>query len=177
MCNESQPVSLYSLRQSLYCLWKIPPITAVKSNVTTFIHVLRFDVHIFYFGRVDFTVFKHGDIKDARQRLTSTASHGDGYCGAPRDVTREGTRETTLASSTYVPFTWSLLTFTGWNWKCHVINVIKTDLSGFVVPMHSGLWEQYVKSPGLTPSGFDFLFRTRPRALGQQNPPEPILTP
>ena len=24
--------------------------------------------------------------------------------------------------------------------------------------MHSGLWEQYVKSLGLTVSGFDFLF-------------------
>ena len=44
-----------------------------------------------------------------------------------------------------------------------------TDLSGFVVPMHSGLCEQYVK--------FDFLFRTRPRALGQQTPPEPVLIP
>ena len=59
-----------------------------------------------------------------------------------------GARETALASSTYAPFTWRLLTFTGWNWKCHVIIVIKTDLSGFVVPMHSGLCEQYVKSLG-----------------------------
>ena len=40
--------------------------------------------------------------------------------------------------------------------------MIKTDLSGFVVTMHSGLCEQYVKSLGLTPSGFDFLFHTRP---------------
>ena len=63
-----------------------------------------------------------------------------------------------------------MLTFTGLNWKCHVIIVIKTDLSGFVVTMHSGLCEQYVKSLGLTPSGFDFLFRTRPRALWQQTP-------
>ena len=37
------------------------------------------------------------------------------------------------------------------------------------------LCEQYVKSLGLTPSGFDFLFRTRPRALRQQTPPEPVL--
>ena len=51
--------------------------------------------------------------------------------------------------------------------------VIKTDLSGFVVPMHLGLYEQY----GLTPLGFDFLFRTRPRALKQQTPPEPVLIP
>ena len=43
--------------------------------------------------------------------------------------------------------------------------MIKTDLSGFFVPMHSGLCEQYVK------------FRTRPRALGQQTPPEPVLIP
>ena len=62
-----------------------------------------------------------------------------------------GARETALASSTYAPFTWSLPTFTRWNWKCHVIIVIKTDLSGFVVPMHSGLCEQYVKSLGLRP--------------------------
>ena len=62
-----------------------------------------------------------------------------------------GARETALASSTYAPFTRRLLTFTGWNWKCHVIMVIRTDLSGFVVPMHSGLCEQYVKSLGLRP--------------------------
>ena len=62
-----------------------------------------------------------------------------------------GERETALASSTYLPFTRRLLIFTGWNWKCHVIIVIKTDLSGFVVPMHSGLCEQYVKSLGLRP--------------------------
>ena len=42
--------------------------------------------------------------------------------------------------------------------------MIKTDLSGFVVTMHSGLCEQYVKSR-----------RTRPRALWQQTPPEPVL--
>ena len=55
--------------------------------------------------------------------------------------------------------------------------MIKTDLLGFVVPMHSGLCEQYVKSLGLTPSGFDFLFHMGPRALGQQTPPETVLIP
>ena len=44
--------------------------------------------------------------------------------------------------------------------------MIKTDLSGFVVTMHSGLCEQY-----------DFLFRMRPHALCQQTPPEPVLIP
>ena len=53
--------------------------------------------------------------------------------------------------------------------------MIKTDLSWFVAPMHSGLWEQYVKSLGLMPSGFDYLFRMHPCALGQQTPPEPVL--
>ena len=32
----------------------------------------------------------------------------------------------------------------GWNWKFHVIIVIKTDLSGFAVTMHSGLCQQHV---------------------------------
>ena len=55
--------------------------------------------------------------------------------------------------------------------------MIKTDQSGFVVPMHPGLCEQYVDSLGLTPSGFEFLFRTHPRALGQQTSSEPVLIP
>ena len=40
-----------------------------------------------------------------------------------------------------------------------------------------GLCEQYVQSFGRTPSGLDVLFRTRPRALWQQAPPEPVLIP
>ena len=71
-------------------------------------------------------------------------------------------------------FTCRLLIFTGWNWNCHVIIVIKSDLSGFVVPTNSGLCDRYV---GLTLSGFDFLFRTRPHGLGQQTSPEPVLIP
>ena len=115
---------------------------------------------MFYCGRVAFTVFKHADIKGVRLRLTSTASlcwlcwwvlWGDKSRrqGAPRDVTIGGVRETALASIIYAPFTWRLLTFMGWNWKCHVIIVIKTDLLGFVVPMHSGLYKQYVKALGI----------------------------
>ena len=89
-----------------------------------------------------------------------------------------GARETALASSTYAPFTWRLLTFTGWNWKCHIIIGIKTDLSGFFVPKHLGLCEQYVKSLGLTPSGFDFLFRTYgPSCIGTTNPSRTGLNP
>ena len=55
--------------------------------------------------------------------------------------------------------------------------MIKTDLSGFFVPMHEGACEQYVKSLGLTPLGFDFIFLTRPRALGKHIPTEPVLIP
>ena len=65
----------------------------------------------------------------------------------------------------------------GWNEKCQIILVIKTDLSGFVVTMHSGLCEQYIEYLGLSASIFDFMFRTRPRALWQQTPPEPVLNP
>ena len=136
-----------------------PPIIAVKNNVTTFIQILRFVVNMFYCGKAVLIVLKYTDIIGVRQRLTSTASLDDGYCeatiplvkGAPHDVTMGGARETALASSTNAPFTWRLLTFTGWNWKCHVIIVIKTELSGFVVPMHSGLCKQHVKSLGLRP--------------------------
>ena len=56
-------------------------------------------------------------------------------------------------------------------------NRVYICMEGFVVTMHSDLCEQYVKSLGVTPSGFDFLFRTRPRALWQQTPPEPVLIP
>ena len=55
--------------------------------------------------------------------------------------------------------------------------MIKTDLSGFVVRMHLDLCEQYVKSRGLSALRFDFLFCTRPHALGQQTPPELVLVP
>ena len=41
--------------------------------------------------------------------------------------------------------------------------------------MHSGLYEQYIKSLRLTPSGFDFLFCRQPCACWQQTPPEPVL--
>ena len=67
--------------------------------------------------------------------------------------------------SQYSYFKWRIFTFTGR--KCHVIIVIKTDLSGFVVTMHWSFCEQCAKSIRLTPCGFDFLFRTHPRTLWQ----------
>ena len=154
MCNEGQPCHHTLHANHWHCLWKIPPIIAVKSNVTTFIQILRFIVNMFYCVKVSFTVFKHNVIKGVRQRLTSTASLDDGNCEVTIPIVKGHhvtlQWEESLASSTYRSFTWRLLTFTGWNWNCHVIIVIKTDLSRFVVPMHSGLCEQYVKSLSLS---------------------------
>ena len=44
-------------------------------------------------------------------------------------------RETALALRT-IFVEWRILTFRRWTWKCHIIILIKTDLSGFVVNMH-----------------------------------------
>ena len=60
-----------------HCLWKIPPIIAVKSNVTTSIEDHRFVVNIYC--TVAFTVFKHADIK---------AFLEDGYCEGHHVTTR-----------------------------------------------------------------------------------------
>ena len=65
-----------------HCLWKIPPIIAVKSNITIFIHIPRFLVNMFYCGRVAFTVFVHANIKGLKLRLMSTVSLYAGYCEA-----------------------------------------------------------------------------------------------
>ena len=46
-----------------------------------------------------------------------------------------------------------------------------------MVTSNNGLVRTVRQIPRATPSGFDFLFRTRPRALGQQTPPEPVLIP
>ena len=55
-------------------------------------------------------------------------------------------------------------------------NWIVKHINDIAVFNDSGLCEQYVKYLGLTPSEFDFLFRTRPRALWQQIPPTPVLS-
>ena len=80
LCRDSEVFSCVAKASSCHhtlhanhwhCLWKIPPIIAVKSNVTTFIQVLRFVVNIFYCGRVAFTVFKHADIKGVGEDMES----------------------------------------------------------------------------------------------------------
>ena len=49
----------------------------------------------------------------------------------------------------YSPLELKVLTFTGWNENGHVVIGINTDLSGFVVTMHSLLCEQYALRIGL----------------------------
>ena len=74
--NEGQRACHHSLHTNhWHCLWKIPSIIAVKSNVTTFTQVLRFVVNMFFHcGRVAFTVVIRAHIKGVRQGLASTAS-------------------------------------------------------------------------------------------------------
>ena len=45
-----------------------------------------------------------------------------------------------------------------WNETCHVTIMIKTDLLGFAVTMHSGLCEQYIQFLALQSRDWDFLF-------------------
>ena len=52
---------------------------------------------------------------------------------------------------------------------------IKTGSGGVCCHNALGLVRTVRQIPPATPSGFDFLFRTRPRALWQQTPPEPVL--
>ena len=53
--------------------------------------------------------------------------------------------------------------------------MIKTGSGGVCCHNALGLVRTVRQIPPATPSGFDFLFRTRPRALWQQTPPEPVL--
>ena len=60
-------------------------------------------------------------------------------------------------------------------------SVLVAALVRFVVPTHSGLCEPntvtlYVQSLRLTASGLRLPVRMRPRALGQQTPPDAVTT-
>ena len=47
-------------------------------------------------------------------------------------------------------------------WKCHILIGIKTELSGFVVTMQEGAYEQEVKFRGRCAEEFDELFPQPP---------------
>ena len=85
-------------------------------------------------------------------RRTLSSDNSRRY-GAPSNVPTGVVRRAALTSSTILVFKWRILTCPGWNWWCHVIIVIKTDMSIFVA-MHSGLCEQSVQSLDLTASGW-----------------------
>ena len=55
--------------------------------------------------------------------------------------------------------------------------MIKTDLLGFVVTMHSGLCEQYIQYQGLTASRLKLPVCTCLPASQQQTHPEPVVIP
>ena len=158
-----------------HCLWKIPPIIVVKSNITTFI--LRFVVNMFYCSRVAFTIFKHADIKGVKLASRAQRPLTMGIVRQQFPSLR-GTTWYTNGRSTWngspfehiFDFYIEITTIHGVKLKMSSITVIKTNLSGFVVPMHSGLCKQYVKSLGRSASGFNFLFCTHPHALGTTTP-------
>ena len=102
-----------------------------------------------------------------RDTMMWTAILSDNSCrqGAPRDATMGLVRETALASSTIFVISMENTNIHKVKLKCHVIIVVMTDLSDFIVKMHSGLCERHVQSLDPTASGLDFLFRTRLRAL------------
>ena len=82
-----------------------------------------------------------------------------------------------LASSTYVPFTWRLLTFTGWNLKCHVIIMIKTDLSGVCCPNAIRLVNIEPQIPQAKALGIWLPVLYMPSCIGTTNPSRTGLNP
>ena len=181
MCNESQRVSPYSPRQPL-ALFREDSINYCSQKQRHNFHS-SFQIRCKYVIVVGLPLpYLHTPISKARDsasraqypltmgivRRQFPSLRGTTWRNNGRNACKR------LSKHIYATFTWRLLIFTGWNRKCHVKIVMKTDLPGFAVPVHSGLCEQYVKSLRLTPTGFAFLFRTRPRTLGKQTPAESI---
>ena len=88
-----------------------------------------------------------------------------------------GVSETALASSTYAPFTWRLLTFTEWNWKCHVIILIKTGSGGVCCPNALGLVRTVRQIPQANALGIWLPVSHAPSCIGTTNPSRTGLNP
>ena len=130
---------------------------------------------MFYCGRILLTVLNTAILKVwciASQRSVSSDGHWEATIPVveARDVTIGVAYETDLVLSIIFVFYTENTNIHEMKLKSHVITVTRTDLSRFVVIMHSGVCEQYVKFLGLSASGFYFLFRTHPRALWQKKP-------
>ena len=124
-----------------HCLWGIPSIIGVKSNIAASNYVCRFIANMFVFcRRALVNGFKHADIK--------VVSASRAQRSLTRGLTIGVALKAALSSSTVFVFQWRILAFRNWKW--HVIIAIKTDLSEFGVTMHSDLSEHNV--------GCDFLF-------------------
>ena len=88
-----------------------------------------------------------------------------------------GARERSLASSTYAPYTWRLLTFMGWNWKCHVIIVIKTGSGGVCCPNALGLVQTVRQIPRVNALGIWLPVSHPPSCIGATSPSRTGLNP
>ena len=99
----------------------------------------------------------------------SKASFDDGYLwgdnsrrlGAPHDVTVGVAHETVLVSSITFGYWMKNIDIREVKLKCDLIIVIKTDLSVFLVTMHtmdSDTSKQYIQWLGLRPRDWNFLF-------------------
>ena len=181
MCNEGQRVSPYSPRQSLVLFMEDSTNYCCQNNVTTFIQVLRFVVNMFYCGTVAFTIFKHTNIKGIRQRLTSIASLHNGYCEATISVVKGHhvtqqleKRVKRLSLRAHM----CLLRGDYWHSRGEIENVM---LESWLRLICQGLLSQCTRASanGTRANALRIWFPvcTRPRALGQETPPEPVLIP
>ena len=101
--------------------WKFQQKLLFKSKFTAFIYICKFAMNMFYRGRIFLT-----DLNTPILNVWGSVSR------VKRRLTKGSMRRQ----------------FSPLNWKCHVIIVFPTDLSGFVVTMHSHLCDQFAKRRG-----------------------------
>ena len=134
---------------------------------------------MFYCGRVAFTVFKHAILKawgsaSRAQRPLTTGMVRRQFPSLRGTTWRNNGRSAWKGSrfEHIYAFYAKITNIHGVKLKMSFIIVIKTDLSGFVVPMHSGLCEQYVKSLGIW-----LPVSHTPSCIGTTNPSRTGLNP
>ena len=128
-----------------HCLWKIPPIIAVKSNVTTFIQVLRIVVkYVIVAGLLspylNTPISKAWGSASRAQRSLKTGIVRRQF--PLRGTTRRNNGRSAWNSSRFehiCAFYVEITNIHGWNWKCHVIIVIKTGSGEVCCPNALGL--------------------------------------
>ena len=109
-----------------HCLWIILATIGVKINITIINCVCRLTVNLFYCGRILFSDFKRTNIKGVsawlKQRpLTMGIARRQFLSLRGTTWRNNGSSMRTSLLTPYSYFKWRILTFTRWNWKCHVI--------------------------------------------------------